>query len=86
MGEGTVKFISRWLLNQIIIHLEPFIKYKRILLKFGIIIFRAGGDILTSLSWSLGRALLKHNDSEEQKNIKNNKNSVLKEAANIAKE
>ena len=88
VGEGTVKFTSRWLLNQIILHLETFIKYKCIHKKFGILIFRAGGDILTIISWALGRAQMKHKDSEEQKStynptFKNNRDSVLREAANI---
>ena len=56
VGEGMVRFTSRWLLHQIILHLQNYIKYKCIHRKFGTLIFRSGGDILTSLSWALGRA------------------------------
>ena len=88
VGEGTVKYTTRWLLNQIILHLQSFINYKCVHRKFGTIIFRKGGDILTSLSWALGRMQLK--DSEDGYIINMNqhcdsksKTNVLREAGNI---
>ena len=56
VGESTVKFSSRWLLNQLIIYLNPYMSYKCVHRKFGTILYRKGGDILTSLSWALGTA------------------------------
>ena len=53
VGESTVKFSSRWLLNQLIIYLNPYMSYKCVHRKFGTILYRKGGDILTSLSWAL---------------------------------
>jgi len=54
VGESTVKFSSRWLLNQLIIYLNPYMSYKCVHRKFSTILHPKGGDILTSLSWALG--------------------------------
>ena len=54
VGESTVKFSSRWLLNQLIIYLNPYMSYQCVHRKFGTILYRKGVDILTSLSWALG--------------------------------
>ena len=54
VGESVVKFSSRWLLNQLIINLHPYMQYKCVHMKFGTVIYRKGGDLLTSLSWALG--------------------------------
>ena len=42
---GTTKFTPRWLLYQLILHLNT---------KFGTILYKTGGDLITSLSWALG--------------------------------
>ena len=84
VGEGTVKYTTRWLLNQIILHLQSFITYKCIHRKFGTIIFRKGGDILTSLSWALGRMQLK--DSEDGYIININQPCDSKSKANVLRE
>ena len=55
-GEDTIKFSSRWLLRQLIMHLCNHMDYKCIHKKFGTMFFRKGGDMLSSLSWALGRA------------------------------
>ena len=39
VGENKVKFSSRWVLNQLIIHLNPYVQYKCIHMKFGIVIY-----------------------------------------------
>lgn len=57
VGEGTVKFSSRWLLNQLFVYLSPYMSYKCVHMKFGTILYRKGVDLLTSLSWALGTAL-----------------------------
>ena len=84
VGEGTVKYTTRWLLNQIILHLQSFINYKCVHTKFGTIIFRKGGDILTSLSWALGRMQLK--DSEDGYIINTNQHCDSKSKANVLRE
>ena len=84
--DGTVKYTSQWLLQHIIIHLQPFIHYKCVHRKFGTILYRKGGDVLTSLSWALGRAQSKDMDSvyvSTSPSQPSNKGSILREASNI---
>ena len=52
--ECTTKFSSRWLLHHLIIYLNKFLDFKCIHQRFGTILYRKNGDILTSLSWALG--------------------------------
>ncbi len=59
VGEGTIKYSSQWLLNQLIVYLQQHMSYKCIHKRFGTVLFRTGGDLLTSLSWALGRASVK---------------------------
>ena len=54
VGDSLVKFSSRWLLHQLIIYLHPYMEYKCVHKKYGTMLFRKGGDLLTSLSWALG--------------------------------
>ena len=54
VGDSVVKFSSKWLLHQLIIHLNPYIEYKCVHKKYGAVLYRKSGDILTSLSWALG--------------------------------
>ena len=54
VGEGTVQFSLRWLLNQFVVYLSPYMSYKCVHMKFGTILYRKGVDLLTSLSWALG--------------------------------
>ena len=54
VGDSTVKFSSRWLLHQLIIYLHPYMEYKCVHRKYGTMLFRKGGNLLTSLSWALG--------------------------------
>ena len=56
VGESTVKFSSRWLLNQLISHLNQHMSYKCIHKKFGTLLYRKGGDVLVSLSWALSNS------------------------------
>ena len=63
VGYNTVKFSSRWLLHQLIIYLHPYMEYKCVHRKYGTMLFRRGGDLLTSLSLALGALSTKvHND------------------------
>ena len=54
VGDSTVKFSSRWVLNQLIIHLNSYMQYKCIHMKYGTLLYRKEGNLLTSLSWALG--------------------------------
>ena len=84
MLEGTIKYSTRWLLNQIILYLQPYIDYKCIHKKFGTLIFCKNGDILTSLSWALGRVQLSNSEESYTKTITNNTRiTILREAGDI---
>ena len=52
------KFNSRWLLNYLIIYLNDYLQFKCIHKRFGTMLYRRDGDILTSLSWALGAAVV----------------------------
>jgi hypothetical protein len=52
--DSTIRFTSRWLLNQLIIHLQKNLNFKCIRKKYGIILYKRDGDLLTSLSYALG--------------------------------
>ena len=64
VGESTVKFSSRWLLNQLILYLNQHMSYKCIHKRFGTILYRKEGDILTSLSWALSNSNMHVDDDE----------------------
>ena len=53
VGDSSVKFSSRRLLHQLIIHLDGYMMHKCIHMKFGTVLYRRGGDILVALSWAL---------------------------------
>ena len=53
VGDSSVKFSSCWLLHQLIAHLDGYLMHKCIHMKFGIVLYRRGGDILVALSWAL---------------------------------
>ena len=52
-GKSRVKFSSRWLLNQLILHLNPFMSFKCVHMRVGTILYRQGGNIMASLSLTL---------------------------------
>ena len=53
-SDSTIKITSQWLLHQLILYLQAHLSYRCIHRKFGTILYRTGGDLLTSLSWALG--------------------------------
>ena len=73
VGEGTIKFTSQWLLNQLVIHLHRYMNYKCIHKKFSTILFRKGGNTLLSLSWAMGRLRLGSRDEAEEALLKQQK-------------
>ena len=44
---------SRWLLHQLITHLDGYMMHKCIHRKFGIVLYHRRGDILAALAWAL---------------------------------
>lgn len=58
--DSTTKFTSHWLLNNLIIHLNAYLEFKCVHRRFGTMLYRRNGDILTSLSWALGASTVTH--------------------------
>ena len=85
IGDSTVKFSSRWLLHQLIIHLEAHMSYTCIHKKFGTILYRKHGDILTALSWALGTSHLNEKSTEKEINpgACSSQINILHEAGNV---
>ena len=63
--DGTVKFSSRWMLTQLLVYLSPYMLYKCVIRKYGIVLYRKGGDLLATVSHCLGKATYDSNDVEE---------------------
>lgn len=53
--ESSIKFTSKWLLKQLLSYLYQHMDHTCVHKKFGTVLYRKGGDLLTSLSWALGR-------------------------------
>ena len=53
MADGTIKFSARWLLNQLITYLEPYMSYKCVVKSLGTLLYPSNGDLLKCLSLAL---------------------------------
>jgi hypothetical protein len=53
-GDAIIQFSARWLLHQVIAHLNKYIEFQCVHKKIGTILYKRNGDLLTSLSWALG--------------------------------
>jgi hypothetical protein len=84
VGESTVQFSSRWLLNQLLFHLHPFMSHKCVHMRIGTI-YRKGGNILASLSLALSQSESLDSNEEVASKPDNNahKIDVVNEAACI---
>lgn len=51
--DSILRFSSKWLLNNLIVHLHEFLQFKCIHKRFGTIRYHRNGDLITSLSWAL---------------------------------
>lgn len=73
VGEGTIKYSTQWLLNQLIVYLQHHMTYKCIHNGLGTGLFRTGGDLLTIPFWALGRASVENTNQVqvilEQKDV-----------------
>ena len=61
--EDEVKFSSQWMLNQLLSYLSPYMLYKCIIKKYGILLYHKGGDLAT-VSYYLGASAFKIDDFE----------------------
>ena len=95
VGDSIIKFSSRWVLNQLMLYLNPYMECRCIHKKFGTILYRKNGNLLTSLSWALGSVTC---DTSISQNVNDNfefsinatpeshKALVLKQAGQIMNE
>lgn len=49
-GDSKTKFSSHWLLHQLLLHIKDYLCFKCIHKKYGTVLYKRGGDLLTSLS------------------------------------
>ena len=54
--EGTIKFSSKWLLKQLLVHLHLHMNHRCVHKKVGTVLYSKREDLVTSLSWALGKA------------------------------
>ena len=46
LGDGTIKFSSRWLLHQLITYLKPYMNYKSVINKIGTLLYPRDSNLL----------------------------------------
>ncbi len=64
VGDSTIKFTSKWLLNKLIVHLHSYMNSKCVHKKYSTILYRKNGDLLSSLSWALGTSTYTNNNDQ----------------------
>ena len=53
LGDGIIKFSSRWLLHQLITYIQPYMNYKCVTNKIGTLLYARDSDLLKCLSLAL---------------------------------
>ena len=53
LGDSTIKFSARWLLNQLITYLQPYMSYKCVFKRIGTLLYPCDGDLIKCLSLAL---------------------------------
>lgn len=53
VGDGTITFTNKWLLNQLILHLEPHMSYRCAAPRLGTVLYPRNGDLLKCLTHAL---------------------------------
>ncbi len=83
INDTTIKYTSKWLLEQLILLLGVHMDYKCIHKKFGVILYRHNGDLLCSLSWALGSINEAENPPTNTLAVISNDEQILSTAACI---
>ena len=86
--DGTIMFTNKWLMNQLIIYLHPYMGYKCVVPRLGTLLYLRNGDLLKSLSHALYKspysdASLKHEKAARHSQHDQSATSVLHEAGDI---
>ena len=53
VSDGTIMFTGKWLLNQLIIHLQPYMDYRCVAPRLGTLLYPRKGDLLKCLTHAL---------------------------------
>lgn len=53
LTDGTINFSSRWLMNQLILYLQPYMQYKCVIKKIGTLLYPSDEDLLVCLTHAL---------------------------------
>ena len=53
MKHGIIKFSSKWLMQQLIIYLQPYMSYKCVVRKLGTLLYPSNADLLKCLTYAL---------------------------------
>jgi len=87
--ERKIQFSSRWLLEDLIVHLHSYMMHRCVHMRFGTVLYRRGADLLVSLSWALSSSQLvpSFEPSKQQHHTSQNNHlnteTTLKEASII---
>ena len=85
--DGFIKFSTRWLMNQLILYLQPYMGYRCVVDRLGTLLYPRNGDIMKTLSLALFQSPIistspKH-DQHKQPCSTKSKAALLNEAANV---
>ena len=86
--DGTIKFTGKWLMNQLIVHLQPYMGYKCIVPCLGTLLYPRNGDLMKSLTLALYQspysdASLNKEQLGRSESTQHNPAAVLQEAGNV---
>ena len=58
VGDGTITFTNKWLLAQLILHLQPHMSYRCVAPRLGTALYPSNGDLLKCLTHALYQCTL----------------------------
>lgn len=89
--DGIIKFSAKWLMNQLILHLQPYMGYRCVVDRLGTLLYPRNGDIMKSLSLALYQSSTStctspnhdRHDQHKQPCSSHDKAALLHEAADV---
>ena len=86
LGDGRVKFSPRWLMHQLITHLQPYMAYRCVIKKVGTLLYSKNSDVLKCLSLALHDTHSAADDFYHERPIGPQHQTTLREAGCIINE
>ena len=80
VGDGTITFTNKWLLNQLILHLEPHMSYRCVAPRLGTVLYPSNGDLLKCLTHALYQCTPAYNMQEQERPQLQSAETLLHEA------